>query len=81
MSMKKLSTLIAVTIVSYVGIVHAGEPRTQKYFREHIEEARTIAKNCNITQEECKNARRAVWSYEHSGHLQKTAPKSEPVKK
>ena len=83
--MKKMLITLAVAVVGYINAAHAEEPRTQKYFREHIEEARSVAKNCNIAQEECKNARRAVWFYDHSGNTKKTSPetkpKSEPVKK
>lgn len=77
--MKKLAVLIVVTAMGYVGISQAEELRTQSYFREHLEEARSVAKKCNIAQEECKNARRAVWSYDHSSHQEKAA--TEPVKK
>lgn len=78
--MEKIAIALLVLFGS-IGTANAAD-KTEKYFADNIEEARTTAKSCNMGQVECKNAKRAVWFYDHSVKSKPVAkPKSEPVKK
>lgn len=78
------SIIIAVFIITtgYVGIASAENVKTIKYFSSHIEEAKTMAKDCNVKEVECKNAKYAAWEASHKPKKNpESKPKSEPVKK
>lgn len=82
--MKKIIMALGLVLIGVIGTANAAEDKTEKYFSDHIEEARATAKSCDMAQAECKNAKRAVWFYDHSGKKKsapETKPKSEPVKK
>lgn len=79
--MKKIAMALLV-LAGSIGTANAAVDKTEKYFADNIEEARTTAKSCNMGQVECKNAKRAVWFYDHSVKAKSVAkPKAEPVKK
>ncbi|GKV83688.1 hypothetical protein PEC106664_44620 [Pectobacterium carotovorum subsp. carotovorum] len=73
---KSIFTLLILSILGYTAAVNAQEVKDKKYYREHIDEARELAKNCKskikpLTKEQrpdvsdnCQNAKSAVWLYD-----------------
>lgn len=80
--MKSIGMMIFVAVAGYISSVNAAEIKTIKYFTSHIEEAHAVAKDCDVKEVECKNAKYVAW--ETRGKTKKNTvqnDKSEPVKK
>lgn len=80
--MKSFGIMVLVAVAGFVGSVNAAEVKTIKYFTSHVEEAHAIAKDCNVKEVECKNAKYVAWETRNMN--KKNADKkekSEPVKK
>ncbi|MFJ5406978.1 EexN family lipoprotein [Pectobacterium punjabense] len=80
---KSIFMLLILSILGYTAAVNAQEVKDKKYYSEHIDEARELAKNCksNIktpvrgqrpdSPDNCQNAKSAVWLYDHAYKPQK----------
>lgn len=80
--MKNIIIAVFIITAGYVGIASAENVKTIKYFSSHIEEAKAMAKDCDVKGVECKNAKYAAWEANHKPKkVPETKPKSEPVKK
>ncbi|EBZ9359355.1 TPA_asm: hypothetical protein G1W88_25320 [Salmonella enterica subsp. enterica serovar Typhimurium str. SL1344] len=80
--MKNILMAVFIITTGYVGVASAEDVKTIKYFSSHIEEAKAMAKDCDVKAVECKNAKYVAWEANHKPKkATETKPKSEPVKK
>ncbi|MBN3050854.1 hypothetical protein H4F45_05035 [Pectobacterium brasiliense] len=80
---KSIFTLLILSILGYTAAVNAQEVKDKKYYREHIDEARELAKSCKPNTkpptkglrpdapDNCQNAKSAVWLDDHTYKSQK----------
>lgn len=70
--MKKSNLFVlALSAVCFFSTANAEEMRTEKYYREHIVDAKKVVEKCNKSSnvdapDNCMNAKRAVFFHEHS---------------